>query len=239
MRTAACYRTPVTCTVGLLLVFVASCSSEPGPRSGERRRHEPPPIPMVGQSTFFNGQIVAELKVGGEGIPHPAPGKEGGESGGHGRHGGGGMGMGGGGRGRHGGGQVSESNAEGDSESPRPGMGGGMGPTVMIHLRLTNQSAAPVELGIEDFASVFGNFAVQPEKLSLDPGQSLETEPMSSRLGGSLAETEATLVLRLANKAEKQVIVLRAVTGPTDATGQEPSPGDPPPSSPPSTEAGK
>ncbi len=237
-------RAPVFLSFGLVLVFAAGCSSEPepGPSGSQQRHHDKLPAPMVGQDTFFDGQIVAELRAGAEGIPHPEPGKgsgnsSGGDSGGHSRHSGGGMGMGGGGHSRHGGGQSPDSDSEGGrSESPRP-MPGSMGPTTMIHLRFTNQGSTHVELGIEDFVSPFGNFAVQPEKLALDPGQSLETEPMSSNLAGSLAEIGATLVLRLGNKAEKKLIMLHAVPAPDNPAGPEQAPDGTP--KPPSVEPGK
>ena len=104
-------------------------------------------------------------------------------------------------------------------------MMGSMAPPMMIHLRFTNQSPDRLVVLIDDFSSPLGNFAVRPEKLTLDPGQSLETEPMSSRLGDSLAETEATLVLRVGGQAEKKVIVLRAVaTESKPAAGQTPPP---------------
>ncbi len=226
-------RLPLLISLGLLLVFAASCSSdpEPGPRSSQRRHRGPPPTPMAGQDTFFDGQIVAELKVGAEDIPRSEPGAESSEKGG-------GDGS---GRGRHGGGQSSDSDNEGGGrrEGPRPLMGS-MGPTVMIHLRFTNQGPARVELHIVDFVSPFGNFAVQPEKLALDPGQSLETEPMSSQLAGSLAETEATLVLRLADKAEKKIIILHAGPAAAKAAGAEQAPGDAPlPPKDPPAESGK
>ena len=83
----------------------------------------------------------------------------------------------------------------------------------MIHLQFTNHSPERVVLDIVDFVSPLGNFAVQPEKLTLDPGQAVETEPMSSQLAGSLAEADATLVLHLAGRTEKKVVVLRAVPG--------------------------
>jgi hypothetical protein len=90
-------------------------------------------------------------------------------------------------------------------------MMGSMEPPVMIHLQFTNHGTEQVELGIVDFVSALGNFAVQPEKLTLAPGQSIETEPMSSQLAGSLTEIPTTLVLRLGNQSDKKVFVLHAV----------------------------
>ena len=85
------------------------------------------------------------------------------------------------------------------------------GRPVMIHLRFTNQSQAPVTLVIDDFVSPLGNFAVRPEQLALAPGQALETDPMTSQLAGALSEADATLVLRIGGKGEKKTFHLSAV----------------------------
>jgi hypothetical protein len=93
-------------------------------------------------------------------------------------------------------------------------MAGAMGRPVMIHLRFTNQGPAAVTLWIDDFVSPLGNFAVRPEKLVLEPGQALETEPMTSQLAGAFAETDATLALRIGPKADKKTFRLKAVPAP-------------------------
>jgi hypothetical protein len=98
-------------------------------------------------------------------------------------------------------------------------MGGGR--PVMIHLRFTNHGTAAVELQIADFVSPLGNFVVRPEKLTLEPGQSLETEPMTSQLAGAFSEVTATLVLRLDGRAEKKSFPLKAAA---DPTAQAPNP---------------
>ena len=217
--------------VALVFTFTG-CSNDPGP--GERPAATMPrqrPTPMAGQETFFAEQILAEVRVGTDGLPDAAPG-EGGERGGEGRRsrggghgqmsiGGGSGGIGGnisggmpfgegGGRGRRGGGYGGEENAPRVVPGPRVGLMGG-GRPVMIHLRFTNQGTAPVTVIIDDFVSPLGNFAVRPEQLSLAPGQALETEPMTSQLAGALAETDATLVLRIGAKGEKKTFHLHAV----------------------------
>ncbi len=193
------------------------------------------PTPMAGQETFFDGQILAEIKVGTDGVPEAAAsegGKDGGDGrssrgGGHGQmglsggaggmggniSGGFGGGGGGGGRGRRGGGGGGGGEGEG-GERPSPGPRPGMmahGRPVMIHLRFTNQGSAPVTLVIDDFVSLLGNFAVRPEQLVLAPGQVLETEPMTSQLTGALSEADATLVLRIGAKGEKKTFRLNAL----------------------------
>jgi hypothetical protein len=73
-----------------------------------------------------------------------------------------------------------------------------------------------VTLIIDDFVSPLGNFAVRPEQLTLAPGQSLETDPMTSQLAGALAEVDATLVLRIGTTGEKKTFRLHAVTPPAE-----------------------
>lgn len=182
---------------------------------------------MAGHDSFFDGRILAEISVGTEGMPESGvSGGGGGERGSRGRRGGsgnlgiaGGDGLGGGhssGGTPFGGGRPPRDAGERghDFAGPRPTAGGGMGRPVMIHLRFTNHGAAAVTLRISDFMSPLGNFAVRPEQLALAPGQSLETEPMTSQLGGAFAETDATLVLRLEGQAEKRTFRLKAVTPP-------------------------
>ena len=69
-------------------------------------------------------------------------------------------------------------------------------PPVMIHLRFTNNGSEKADVIIADFLSPLGNFAVRPDKLALDPGQSLEVDPMTSRLAGEVTGGEITLSLQ-------------------------------------------
>jgi hypothetical protein len=56
-------------------------------------------------------------------------------------------------------------------------------PPVTIHLILTNSSPGPMTVTVVDFVSDMGNFAVDPETLTIGPGQSAEPTPMVSDLG--------------------------------------------------------
>ena len=217
------------------LSLVAGCSSEPKPGpDGETGVPRKKFIPLAGREDFFDGQILAEIHVGTEGMPEVRPGDGGGGN----RQGGGGGG-GGGGRRRGGGGQMNMAGGaggyggniagnmpfgEGGGRAREGGMGsgprlGGMvggGRPVMIHLRFTNRTDATVDLYINDFVSPLGNFAVRPEKLTLEPGQSLETEPMTSQLAGAFTEAMATLVLRVNGKVETKVLPLKQVAKPAE-----------------------
>jgi hypothetical protein len=205
----------------ILLLALTGCSSDPGPGDRSAGPHLPPPAPLAGQDSFFDGQILAEVNVSSEGMP------EGGSGGGKGKHnrreGGGAMSVSGGNSGMYG--NISGGiplGAGGDSHRPPGGRGGGpagappmaggaMGRPVMIHLRFTNRGASAVTLRIDDFTSPLGSFAVRPEKLEIAPGQSLETEPMASQLGGTFTEADASLALRIGDRAEKKTFRLLAV----------------------------
>jgi hypothetical protein len=58
-------------------------------------------------------------------------------------------------------------------------------PPVTLHLILTNNSQDPVTVTMVDFDSEMGNFAVDPETLTLAAGQTGEPTPMVSDLGVS------------------------------------------------------
>ncbi|MBL9213929.1 MAG: hypothetical protein JNG83_00485 [Opitutaceae bacterium] len=211
----------VVLAVLLLLNFTGCASDGPGERPRERRKSQPP---LAGQQAFFEGLLLAELRLGA-GFGQAAegrmdrPGRSGHEGGR--RRGGGGLQMGGGMGGPDGGGYAGgRGPGIGDQDGPRPrpprgAMGPGAGgPPVMITLRLTNHGSAPVTVAATDFASVLGNFVVLPESLVLEPGQSAAFEPMTSRLGGDYTEVDANLTLKIGDREEKQTIPMRQVPEP-------------------------
>lgn len=200
----------------LLTLAAAGCASGPDQRPAAKHGGPPSaPLPtLTGKQTFFEGQVVAEVKIGtmagfkraaaksGESAPEPRRS----------RRGGGGMG----GGGRPPGGEREPGESGG---APRPAAlrrGGPSGPPVMIHVRFTNSGAEAIELRVADFLSPLGNFVAHPEKLTLAPGASAELEPMSSGLAGQLASGEVTLKLQLAGKTETKTVTLVAEppTGP-------------------------
>jgi hypothetical protein len=224
--------------------FAAGCSSEPDrPARGEAGMPRKPFTPIAGQEEFFSGQVLAEIHVGTEGMPEVKPsdgsagnrGGDGGGGGGRGHRRGGGGGGGqmnvAGGAGGYGGnisggvpfGEGGRREGGGPAGGPRFGLGGG-GRPVMIHLRFTNRTDAKLDLYIADFTSPLGNFAVRPEKLTLEPGQSLETEPMTSQLAGSFTEAMATLVLRAGGKSETKTLALKPAPAPPPPSSEAPHP---------------
>lgn len=213
MRTHRSARYPTLAVAGLALLFIAGCASEEQEsifNAPEHREH-PRPMPLAGSGAYFAGTVGVEITVGA--MERPAG--LGRPEGGGGEHWSGGR--------RHGGRRPSGNDYESSGDRPEgartgPMMHRPMGAPEMIHLKITNHGPEKIVVEIADFVSPLGNFAVQPETLALDPGQSLETEPMSSQLAGPLAGVDATLVLRVAGKTEKQVIQLKTVTPPVPAT---------------------
>ena len=217
------------------LFFVAGCESD-HPYRQASARHRPPPPPLSGKETFFDGRITAEVQTGA-GFGDAGKLDETKPGGGGGRHGGGGGGgfrMGGGGGGRHGGGgggrgaPADESSIADNIEQEkvmnmrRAAASGG--PPVLIHLRFTNNGTTHADLFITDFLSDLGNFVVEPEKLALEPGQSAEVEPMTSRLAEEVAQVDITLSLRLEGHGDKKVITLHQVPAPPPAASAPDTP---------------
>jgi hypothetical protein len=185
------------------------------------------PKPMDAQAAFFNGTIGVEAMLANSdavwkttnptdtGDRSGNGGRGGGFSGGLG--GGGGRRGGGGGGGRRGGGGGEASPQTASDAGPRaPAIRASNEPPVQLRLRLTNRGDAAVEAEVLDFNSDLGNFAVQPEKIPLPPRESIEADPMTSRLGvPAVEEIPLTLRLRIGGKngrTETQVLKLRPRT---------------------------
>ncbi len=124
---------------------------------------------------------------------------------------GGGPGGGGGGGGPGGGGPPPGGEGEAP-ERPRGNAAGpgGHGPTLKLTLSFTTSGTTPFEVEIREFSSLFGNFVVRPDKITLSPGASVEVQPMYSQLGYPEGEIPISVVLRHAGQEEKQILVLRA-----------------------------
>ena len=190
------------------------------------------PKPMDAQGAFFGDRIEVEAMLAKSDAvwknPRPSESGEGGGrrrggfSGGFGGGGGGGGGRrGGGGGGRRGGGGAGENgeNSQEAGEARSPVMRTSNEPPVQLQLRLTNHGDIPVEVEVLDFNSDLGNFAVQPRKIVLPPKESVEADPMTSRLGvPAVEEIPLTVRLRVDGKAESQILKLRPRTAATPST---------------------
>jgi len=214
-----------------LLWLLTGCSSDHPYRSAHRGPPPPPPPPLIGQANFFADQVTAEIETGaGFGSDRGGEGGEG--SGGGGGHRGGGMHMGGGGHrgGRHGGGEGGDGGDTTPSDAIEQDQIANIrqaaahaSPAVMIHLRFTNHGPGHIDIDVTDFLSELGNFVVQPETLSLDAGQTVEVDPMTSRLAGPVAEASVTLALRANGRVERRTLALVLKNPPAAAPAQPPA----------------
>jgi hypothetical protein len=189
-----------------LCFFLAGCGGEP------KREPEPAvtlgpngkPLPlMMAKGVFFNGSLLAEIMLSqsrGKGGFHPAP--------------------------IHGLPGPDDDTVSGDDVTITPEMVDEMRsrrsespmPPIVMWLQLTSNASNPINVGIIDFNSDLGDFAVQPEQLALTPGQAIEAEPMISRLGVTSLEIPVTVTLRLNGKTETHVLTLR----PLDSADKSP-----------------
>jgi hypothetical protein len=190
-----------------LSFFLAGCGggrqleSEPAVALGPNGK----PLPlMMAKGGFFNGSLLAEILLSqsrGRGGFHPAP--------------------------VHGLPAADDDSASNDDIKITPEMIDEMRtrraesplPPIVMWLQLTSTAGQPLKVEIVDFKSDLGSFAVQPEQVALTPGQSVEAEPMISRLGVTSLEIPVTVTLRLNGKTETHVLTLR----PVDNTDKPPA----------------
>jgi hypothetical protein len=225
--------------IGLLAASGCASDDEPAKHAHGTPPPRRPVVPLAGQETFFDGRILAELQTGaGFGDAGKSDESDSGSGNGHGGmhmgsgHGGGGHHHGGGG----GGGGYGDSPTVSDSIDQDEianirRAAAHSSPPVVIHLRFTNKGSDHVDLQIADFLSPLGSFVVQPEKLSLDPGQSAEVEPMTSRVANELEQAEVTLTLGLNGHGQKKTIMLKPAPtppAPAPATADSAPPAPPP-----------
>ena len=203
---------------------------------------------MEAHGVFFDGQIGVDTmlarsgaKWSGDTSSEPSGGGRGSRGGGmRGGFSGGAGGMhtsygGGGRRGRGGGGGGEDESGGGGPGTQAPPIRAINQPPVQLRLRLTNHGADPVDVAVIDFNSVLGDFVVQPEKITVKPGESVEADPMVSRLGVSGGDIALNVKLHITGRTEEQVLTLRAVPEPPAASPAPAAPantaGTPAPSS--------
>lgn len=198
-------------------LLVAGCGSGPKPRG---REAQVPKQALEGGADFFAATVVARVRI--EPIVGPGQGRGDGESrsgrgsrgggrsgppmGGGGMGGGPGGGMGGGGG--PGGGPPPEMESGGEAQAAPQRLAGG--PAVMIYLSVENKTDRELVLSAREFSSVFGNFAVQPEKLTVPAGAKVAFEAMSSATA-VYADVPAKLTLVGAGQRETQTVALKIV----------------------------
>ena len=160
--------------------------------SGER------PVAMAGSETFFDGKITARITVS-RGIGHGAKGGGGSKSKG--------------GSGAYNQERANEriaqeaytdyAKAEVDNGTPLP--------PVTLHLILINPGAEPLTVTMLDFNSDLGNFVVDPDTLTVAPGEVSEPTPMVSQLGVTSNEIPVKVTLKLGSRKETRTVVVKSL----------------------------
>jgi len=82
-------------------------------------------------------------------------------------------------------------------------------PPVTLHLSLTNNGAEPVTVTLVDFISELGNFAIEPDTLTIPAGQSAEPTAMVSQLGVSSDEIPFKVTLVLGKVKESGTVLAK------------------------------
>jgi len=169
---------------------LAGCSS--GPHPSRAPSGPPPPPPLVGSSLFSGGGLECRIEVafgrrkGEDDDDEPA-----GRVPGHGR--------------------PRPRTTTDDDATPAPGLAAPVGPPTTIYVRFTNRGKERIEFEVMDFASQFGNFALQPDKLALAPGQRADAEPMSSQILNTSGDVAVKVTLRAAGNKETRTVALLPV----------------------------
>jgi hypothetical protein len=168
---------------------------------------------MEAHGMFFGGRIEAEILLARTGAHWGRKDESGGtgkgdQAGGGHFSGGGGMGGGHRGGGHSGGGAMGGTSDSGPQSPPIHAINQ---PGVELRLRLTNREAGQIVVEVLDFNSALGDFVVLPEKIVVRPGESVEAEPMVSRLGVGATEIPLTLRIRIEGKTDQQVLPLKVV----------------------------
>jgi hypothetical protein len=88
-------------------------------------------------------------------------------------------------------------------------------PPVTLHLILTNGGAEAATVEMDDFESDMGNFVLDPETLTLAPGQTGEPTPMVSQLGVSADSIDFKVTLKIGKNRESRTFAVRVL--PADA----------------------
>jgi len=218
-----------------LAVAVAGCASDNWAPGREPERKGPPraPVPdIAGEAQFFSGRIETELSLGRSEFPpretarrdnrrrDPSSGPFQPDQSVDARMG----------SGRRGAGRPAVPTSD-PREGPRAARGTGAAPMraageapVQLRLRLTNHGPEPVEVEVTDFDSRVGNFVVQPRRIVVGAGESVETDPMTSELGVDAAEIPVSVGLRINGELQKQTVVLRVKPSPAPSTAPTAAP---------------
>jgi hypothetical protein len=87
-------------------------------------------------------------------------------------------------------------------------------PPVTLHLLLTNHDTQPLTVRLLDFVSDLGNFALDPDTLTIAPGETVEPTKMVSNLGVNSDEIPFTVTLKLGSERETRIVKVRNLSIP-------------------------
>lgn len=229
-RPTSAMKTPLL-AFGALLLALSGCESDRGSRFGggagapDAAPAAAPFQEMEANGKFLDGKLETEVLLSKGGFAPRAAKADGSNGGGRGGgfHGGfggggggrrGGGGMGGMGGGRGGGGEMPAGRGPAreseDGGPPRPPIRASNEAPVQLHVRLTNHGAEAMEVEVSEFNSDLGNFVVLPRKFTIPAGESVEAEPMTSRLGVKADEISLIVTVRSGGHTEKQTLALKA-----------------------------
>ncbi len=87
-------------------------------------------------------------------------------------------------------------------------------PPVTLHLILTNTGNETVTVEMIDFISDLGNFALDPDKLEIPAGGTVEPTSMVSQLGVTADVIPFKVTLRLGKAKESQTVQVKVLSAP-------------------------
>jgi hypothetical protein len=93
-------------------------------------------------------------------------------------------------------------------------------PPVTLNLIVTNNTAEQVTVRLIDFNSDLGNFAIDPDTLAIEPGQSGSPTAMVSDLGVSSDVIPFTVTLKMGTARDSRTVSVRSNLVDTAATSQ-------------------
>jgi hypothetical protein len=113
-------------------------------------------------------------------------------------------------RGGSGEGEARRRRAQDDSDHPAgPRMRVGV-PALVLRVTLKNTSDETLVVTIRDVKSDLGNFAARPERVTLEPQQTVELDPMFSVIDSIGGDIPLTIALHSAGKNESHTLTLRS-----------------------------
>jgi hypothetical protein len=94
-------------------------------------------------------------------------------------------------------------------------------PPVTLHLYVTNTTGGSVTVKLIDFNSDLGNFAIDPDSLTIEAGQVGEPTPMVSDLGVTSDTIPFSVTLKLGSVKETKTVTTISVLAPADAASPQ------------------